>query len=115
MTHRERLEAAWSFREPDRVPIEIRISGDAQKDPRAERLNALIGEHADNFFGVHGYDWGFLGWPATHSGWLAWSCTWRVHCSRVWNADSSVSVTSRTFFSCRSIRDFKSMDALLAV
>jgi len=63
MTHRDRLEAAWAFQEPDRVPIELCISKAAQADPRAGRLNALIAEHADNFYGVHGYDWGFLGWP----------------------------------------------------
>jgi len=67
MTHRERLETAWAFREPDRVPIELSIAEHARRHPCAERLNALIAEHADNFHGVAAYDWGFLGWPAQRS------------------------------------------------
>ncbi len=64
MTHRERIETAWSFREPDRVPIEIMVSPGLTDEPRAARLNALIAEHADNFIGVPCYDWGFFGHSA---------------------------------------------------
>ena len=67
MTSKERLETAWSFKEPDRVPIELRIGREAQEDPRAERLVQLIEEHADNFAGGPAYNWGFLGWPTEHS------------------------------------------------
>lgn len=67
MTHRERLETAWRLREPDRVPIEIRISPHAQKHPRAEGLLALIEEHADNFVGVPGADFGFFGFPTRYT------------------------------------------------
>ncbi len=67
MTHRERLETAWSFREPDRVPIELGLDPIAREHPSAERLVRLADEHADNFFGAPGYDWGFLGQPATHA------------------------------------------------
>lgn len=67
MTHKERFETAWSFKEPDRVPIELRISRDANKDPRAARLKELIVQHSDNLVGATPYDWGFLGWPSTYS------------------------------------------------
>lgn len=63
MTHRERLETAWSFREPDRVPIELELSVLMRDDPRSARLNALIAEHADNFLGVPGASYGFFGFP----------------------------------------------------
>ncbi|MHB9130703.1 MAG: uroporphyrinogen decarboxylase family protein [Armatimonadota bacterium] len=63
MTHRERLETAWSFREPDRVPIELGLTELMQQDPRAARLIALVEEHADNFIGVPGASFGFLGFP----------------------------------------------------
>jgi len=66
MTHRERIETAWSFREPDRVPIEIEIVPEAQKHPRAERLLKLIEEHADNFIGAPGAYWGFFGFPTEY-------------------------------------------------
>ena len=64
MTHRERLETAWRFTEPDRVPIELCLAPDALKHPAAARLVTLAAEHADNFLGVPGAAWGFLGLPA---------------------------------------------------
>lgn len=67
MTSKQRLQTAWSFQEPDRVPIELKIGNEAQEDPRAERLVQLIEEHADNFSGGPAYDWGFLGWPAEYA------------------------------------------------
>jgi len=67
MTHKQRLETAWSFREPDRVPIELRISPIAVEDPRSERLRELIAEHASNFAGCSPYNWGFFGWPASYT------------------------------------------------
>ncbi|MFW5869061.1 MAG: uroporphyrinogen decarboxylase family protein [Armatimonadota bacterium] len=64
MTHRERIETAWNHEEPDRVPIEFPVSAFVRDDPRCERLLRLAEEHADNFAGVPGYDWGFLLHPA---------------------------------------------------
>ena len=67
MTSKERLETAWLFQEPDRVPVELQISQRAREHPRAKRLLELIAEHADNFCGAPGYDWGFMGHAATYS------------------------------------------------
>lgn len=64
MNSRERFETAWSFREPDRVPIELRISREAAEDPAAERVLELIENHADNVYGARPFDWGFLGWES---------------------------------------------------
>ena len=47
MTHRQRLETAWRFEEPDRVPIELQVDARVRELPAAERLVALIDEHAD--------------------------------------------------------------------
>jgi len=66
MTHRERLETAWQFRQPDRVPIEISIPQSLRDDPRAARLAALIDEHADNFAGLPSPGAGFLGLPSEY-------------------------------------------------
>ena len=64
MTRRERLERVFNCQEPDRVPIEMAITADAQKDPRSERLRGLIAQHADNFSGWSP-TWGFLLMPST--------------------------------------------------
>jgi len=63
MTHRERLETAWSFQEPDRVPIELSISEYVRKHPRGQRLVGLIEEHADSITWAPGANWGFFGFP----------------------------------------------------
>jgi len=66
MTHRQRFETAWSFREPDRIPIEARISPHAQKHPAAARLLELIAAVVDNPIGVGGLNFGeFFGLPVT--------------------------------------------------
>jgi hypothetical protein len=67
MTSKERFETAWSFREPDRVPIELQIDPIARQHPRAERLVQLVHEHTDNFFGTGAYSWGFCCLPAEYS------------------------------------------------
>jgi len=67
MTSKERLEMAWSFQEPDRVPIELRISPNAYQHPGAQRVRELIEQCTDNFHQCAPYDWGFLGLPATYS------------------------------------------------
>ena len=61
MDSRTRLETAWSFREPDRVPIELRLSPQACDLPEAARLVAFEADEADNFLGAPGFDWGFFG------------------------------------------------------
>ncbi|MCX7012874.1 MAG: hypothetical protein NTW86_10015 [Candidatus Sumerlaeota bacterium] len=63
MTHKDRIETAWAFREADRVPIEISISPEWRQHPLAERLMELIHEHADNFVKVPGPEFGFMGLP----------------------------------------------------
>jgi hypothetical protein len=67
MTHRERLETAWNFHEPDRVPIEIQISPTCAAHPASAEVNELIAEHADNFLGAPGPGFGFLGLPTQYS------------------------------------------------
>jgi hypothetical protein len=67
MNSRERLLTAWSFREPDRVPIEIQIMGGARQFLEAERILRFIDEEADNFLSAPAADWGFLGLPTEYS------------------------------------------------
>lgn len=67
MTHRERIETAWAFEEPDRVPIEAMRWAPLERHPRGERVLALIDEHVSNFRGAPLYDWGFFGQPATRT------------------------------------------------
>ncbi|MBU0714340.1 MAG: hypothetical protein KJ964_03155 [Verrucomicrobia bacterium] len=67
MTHRQRFETAWSFREPDRVPIEAMISPHSQKHPAAARLLELIDTVADNLIDVGGLNFGFIGLPVKRS------------------------------------------------
>jgi hypothetical protein len=66
MSHRQRLETAWNFREPDRVPVEMGVSSEVRNHPSGQRLLDLIAEHADNFAWAGGADWGFLGFPTTY-------------------------------------------------
>jgi len=67
MTHRERLETAWAFREPDRVPVELEIAPRVREHPKARRLVELLDEHADNFLYAPSPAWGFLGLPSRYS------------------------------------------------
>lgn len=67
MTSRERLLTAASFREPDRVPIELVIGDRARQLSAAQRLVELIDTHADNFIGVPGGNFGFFGLPSRYS------------------------------------------------
>ncbi len=66
MDHKTRLQTAWSFREPDRVPIEAALYGPARGYPGAEELEALILEVVDPLKYSPGFDWGFLGMDATY-------------------------------------------------
>lgn len=67
MNSRERLLTAWSCREPDRVPIELRVSPSALEFPRGEAIARFAAEEADNFYGAGAADWGFLGLPTEYS------------------------------------------------
>jgi hypothetical protein len=67
MTHRARLEAAWAFQEPDRVPIELGLSTRYREHPHAERLVALVDEYIDNFCWVSGPNCGFFGFPGEYT------------------------------------------------
>lgn len=60
MTSKERLETAWNYREPDRVPIEMGIAKEAAQHPRAAELVELIRRHVDHF-GGWSPSWGFFG------------------------------------------------------
>lgn len=64
MTSRERLEAAWNFTEPDRVPIELGIAREVRDWPEAKRIREFVENEADNFQHVPSADWGFFGLPA---------------------------------------------------
>ena len=64
LSSRERLERAWSFREPDRVPIELGISSVLRDWPSARRVRDFVDNEADNFRGAPVADWGFFGLPS---------------------------------------------------
>jgi len=66
MTHKERLETAWSYREADRVPIELGLSARYRAHPLAGRLVQLVDEYVDNFHWVNGPVYGFFGFPAEY-------------------------------------------------
>lgn len=67
MDSRERLLTAWSFQEPDRVPIELRISDSALQYPRGQEIARFVEEQADNFMGAGAVEWGFLGLPSDYT------------------------------------------------
>jgi len=52
MDSKTRLETAWSFTEPDRVPIELRISPSAREIDEAADIVDFIDTQADNFHGT---------------------------------------------------------------
>ena len=61
MTSRERMLAAASFKEADRVPVELIISPRARELPEAQKIVEFIDTHADNFLGAPAVNWGFFG------------------------------------------------------
>ncbi len=64
MTHKQRFETAWSFREPDRIPIEVgEIAEHVRRHPKAGKVMELIAGAADNLAGLPGMDYGFFGFP----------------------------------------------------
>ncbi|MBN1352744.1 hypothetical protein JXJ21_25370 [candidate division KSB1 bacterium] len=66
MTSKERLLTAWSFKEADRVPIELQISPSAYEYPEASNIVAFIDSEADNFLHAPGGDFGFFGLKCTY-------------------------------------------------
>ena len=52
---------SWNFEEPDRVPLEIYLYPAARNLPGADKILEFQENEADNFRGVHGFDWGFMG------------------------------------------------------
>lgn len=68
MDSKTRLLKAWRFEEPDRVPIEMFLTQTAcvMELPGAAEILAFQENEADNFLGVPGFDWGFLGLDASH-------------------------------------------------
>ena len=67
LTHRQRLETAWRFEEPDRVPIEMKVSQKTRAHPMAAKLVEMIDRHADHFCFAPGADFGFLGLPTEYT------------------------------------------------
>ena len=62
MTRQERWLTAASFREPDRVPIELQISAKARQLPECAKIVDFIDNGADNLGGLAGGpQWGFFG------------------------------------------------------
>lgn len=61
MDSKQRLLTAWSFKEPDRVPIELNLYPPARDLPGADEILNFVAKEADNFRSVIGFDWGFLG------------------------------------------------------
>jgi hypothetical protein len=67
MTSRDRLLAAASFQEPDRVPMELIIGDKARQLPETQRIVEFIDSEADNFLGVASADFGFFGLESEYS------------------------------------------------
>ncbi|MCF7854981.1 MAG: hypothetical protein K9N51_09300 [Candidatus Pacebacteria bacterium] len=66
MDSKTRLLTAWRFEEPDRVPCEMRLSPSAAGIPGADKILEFQENEADNFMGVPGFDWGFMGLDSTY-------------------------------------------------
>ncbi len=67
MDSKTRLLTAWSFAEPDRVPIEIQLAPAAYEFPQAERIVQFIEHEADHFYHAPAVNWGFCGLETTYS------------------------------------------------
>lgn len=67
MDSKSRLLTAWSFREPDRIPLEMYLYAPAKGLPGADRIQAFQDNEADNFRGVPGFNWGFMGLDTTYT------------------------------------------------
>lgn len=68
MTHKERLQTAWDFKEPDRVPFALGgLSEHALSRPRAGRIMELNNIHSDTMTALPGCEFGFMGFPTRYS------------------------------------------------
>lgn len=61
MDSKSRMLKTWNFKEPDKVPLEIYLYPPAKDLPGADKISEFQENEADNFRGVHGFDWGFIG------------------------------------------------------
>ncbi len=66
MDSKSRMLKNWNFEEPDRVPIEMYLYSHAADLPGADEIRDFQINEADNFWGVKGFDWGFLGLEAVY-------------------------------------------------
>lgn len=67
MDSKTRLLNAWSFREPDRVPIEITLAEPAYAFPEAKRIAEFVENEADNMVHAPGAEWGFCGLATSYT------------------------------------------------
>ncbi|MBT3273470.1 MAG: hypothetical protein HN368_09960 [Spirochaetales bacterium] len=67
MDSKSRMLKNWNFEEPDRIPIEIYLYASATGLPGADEISDFEKNEADNFRGVTGFDWGFLGLDSDYS------------------------------------------------
>ena len=67
MDSKSRMLQAWNFEEPDRVPIEMYLYIYAEGLPGADIIRDFQENEADNFRGVKGFDWGFLGLDSVYT------------------------------------------------
>lgn len=61
MDSKSRMLKAWRFEEPDRVPIEMYVSPNAEGLPGYDELKEFERNEADNFRYIAGFDLGFFG------------------------------------------------------
>jgi hypothetical protein len=61
MDSKARMLKTWNFEEPDRVPVEVYLYPPAKDLPGADEIRDFQENEADNFCGVPGFNWGFLG------------------------------------------------------
>lgn len=67
MDSKSRMLKAWNFEEPDKVPLEIYLYSAAKDLPGADKIREFQDKEADNFRGVPGFDWGFMGLDTTYT------------------------------------------------
>lgn len=67
MDSKSRMLKAWNFEEPDRVPLEIRLYSPAKDLPGADKIREFQENEADNFRGIAGFDWGFMGLDTSYT------------------------------------------------
>lgn len=63
-TGRQRIETALSFKEADRVPVQVRVPDNVRAYPNAKELVHLVDTYCDDFKGIDSIDRGFVGIPS---------------------------------------------------